>query len=152
MSYRCAVAARGYLQLAQDPADGGRADPVADLEHLTLDPLVPPGGVLGSEPTDEHVDLGPDRLSSCPVRVSPLPADQAAMPPQDGSGRDQPVRPQGSGQAPDQRGEHSTVVWGFETAPPALIWAFKAARSYSLMRPPRTAWRLIRSVERSATG
>jgi hypothetical protein len=31
------------------------------------------------------------------------------MPPQDGSGRDQPVRPQGSGQAPDQRGEDSTV-------------------------------------------
>jgi hypothetical protein len=31
------------------------------------------------------------------------------MPAQDGSGRDQPVRPQGSGQAPDQHGEHSAV-------------------------------------------
>jgi hypothetical protein len=31
------------------------------------------------------------------------------MPPQDGSGRDQLVRPQGSGQVPDQRGKDSTV-------------------------------------------
>jgi hypothetical protein len=33
-----------YLQLAQDPADGARADPVADLEQLTLDRRYPRRG------------------------------------------------------------------------------------------------------------
>jgi hypothetical protein len=36
--------------------------------------------------------------------VGLLLCDQAAVPPQDGAGRDQPVRPQRSGQMPDQRG------------------------------------------------
>src|SRR5208282_5362160 len=64
-------------------ADGGCADPVAELEQLALDPLVSPGVVLGGEPLDEGGDLGADRRSSCPVRVGPLPGDQAAVPPQD---------------------------------------------------------------------
>jgi hypothetical protein len=42
---------------------------------------------------------------SRPVRAGPLPGDQAAVPPQDGARRDQPVRPQPSAQVPDQRGE-----------------------------------------------
>ena len=32
---------RGYLQGLQDPADRGGAGPVAELEQLALDPLVP---------------------------------------------------------------------------------------------------------------
>jgi hypothetical protein len=43
-----------------------------------------------------------------PVVVSPLPGDQAAVPPQDGAWCDQPV-PQSSGQVPDQRGEDRPV-------------------------------------------
>jgi hypothetical protein len=105
----CRRGAGGIFSCRRTRRMVGRADPVADLEQLALDPLVPPGGVLGSEPPDEHGDPGPDRLPPCPVRVSPPPGDQAAMPPQDGAGRDQPVRPQGPGQVPDQRGEHRAV-------------------------------------------
>jgi hypothetical protein len=42
-------------------------------------------------------------------------------------------------------------LWGSRTRPRVLTWAY-AARSYSLMRPPRTGRRLISSCERSATG
>ena len=77
---------RGDLQRRQDPADRGRADPVAGFQQLALDPLVPPAVVLGGEPFDQRGDLGADRRPSCPVGVGPLPGDQAAVPAQDGSG------------------------------------------------------------------
>ena len=41
---------------------------------------------------------------------------------------------------------------GFRNAATGLDLGFYAARSYSLMRPPRTGLRLIRSWERSARG
>ena len=41
---------------------------------------------------------------------------------------------------------------GFQKSAMSLDLVFYAARSYSLMRPPRTGRRLIRSRERSATG
>jgi hypothetical protein len=44
-----------------------------------------------------------------PVRAGPFLSHRAAMPPQDGARRDQPVRPQRSGQLPDQRGQHPPV-------------------------------------------
>src|SRR2546429_2823920 len=47
-----------YTTLFRSPADGGRADPLAELEQLALDPLVPPAVVLGGELLDEHGDLG----------------------------------------------------------------------------------------------
>ena len=46
----------------------------------------------------------------------------------------------------------STTLRGSRTRPPVLNWAFYAARSYSLMRPPRTGRRIIRLQERSAAG
>jgi hypothetical protein len=68
-----------------------------------------PQPVLGGELLDQHDDLGADRRPSCPVRVGPLPDDQAAVPPQDGAGGDQAMRPQPSRQEPDQRGEDCAV-------------------------------------------
>ena len=44
------------------------------------------------------------------------------------------------------------ALWGSRTRPPVLTLGFYAARSYSLIRPPRTGLRLIRSLARSATG
>jgi len=44
-----------------------------------------------------------------PVEVGPLLSDQAAVPPEHSAGRDQPVRPQPSGQVPDQRGQDGAV-------------------------------------------
>ncbi len=41
---------------------------------------------------------------------------------------------------------------GFQNSVADPDLAFYAARSYSLMRPPTTDRRLIRSLERSATG
>ena len=78
-------------QRLEDPADRGRAGPVAELEQLALDPLVPPAGVLGGEPLDQRGDLGADRRPACLVRVGPFPGDQAAVPPEHGAGCDQPV-------------------------------------------------------------
>jgi hypothetical protein len=48
----------------------------------------------------------------------------------------------------------STVVVpvGFQNSAADPELGFYAARSYSLMRPPRTGRRLIRSWERSVTG
>ena len=45
-----------------------------------------------------------------------------------------------------------TVPVGFQNSATSLDLGFYVARSYSLMRPPRTGRRLIRSWERSATG
>jgi hypothetical protein len=39
---------------------------------------------------------------------------------------------------------------GFQNSAAATFLAFYAARSYSLVSPPRTGWRLIRALERSA--
>ena len=82
---------------------------MADLQQLTLDPLVAPAVVLGGEPLDERGDLGADRRPSRLVRIGPLAGDQAAVPAQDGAGGDQPVRPQPGRQEPDQRGEDRAV-------------------------------------------
>jgi hypothetical protein len=82
---------------------------VAELEQLTLDPLVSPAVVLGGEALDQGGDLGAGRRPARAVRVGPLLCDQATVPPQDGARRDQPVRPQPCGQVPDQRGQHRSV-------------------------------------------
>ena len=62
--FRC----REDLQCLEDPADRGRADPVAELEQLTLDPLVSAAVVLGGEPLDQSGDLDADRRASRSVR------------------------------------------------------------------------------------
>ncbi len=100
---------RGDLQGLEDPADSRCADPVAELEQLALDPLVPPAVVLGGKPLHERGDLGAARRPSCPVGVGPLAGDQAAVPAQDGAGCDQPMRSQVYRQEPDQRGEDRAV-------------------------------------------
>ena len=41
---RVPLRCRGNIQGLQDPADGGCADPVTELEQLALDPLVSPAG------------------------------------------------------------------------------------------------------------
>src|ERR1039457_2801377 len=99
----------GNLQGLEDPADGGCAYPVAGFQQLALNPLVSPGVVLGGEPLDERCGLGADRRPSCPAGVGPLAGDQAAVPPQDGAGGDQPVHPQPCRQETDERGEDCAV-------------------------------------------
>jgi hypothetical protein len=105
----CRFGAEGDIQGLQDPADGGCADPVTQLEQLALDPLVSPAVVLGGEPSDERGDLGADRRPSRPVRIGPLPGDKATVPAQDGAGGNQPVHPRPRRQEPDERGEDRAV-------------------------------------------
>ena len=69
----------------ENPADRGCADPVAELEQFALDSLVSPAMVLDGEPLDERGDLGADRRPTPPMRVGPLPGDEASVPPQDGA-------------------------------------------------------------------
>ena len=83
--------------------------PMTELQKLALDALVPPGGLLGGEPLDHRGDLGTDRRPARPVRIGPLPGDEAAVPPEHGAGCDQPVPPQSWGQEPAQRGEDRAV-------------------------------------------
>ena len=75
----------------KDPADRGRADPVAELEQLALDPLIPPAVILGGEPLDQRGDLGADWRPSRLVRVGPFTGGKAAVPPEHCAGGDQPV-------------------------------------------------------------
>ena len=98
-----------YAQCLEDPADRGGADPVPEFQQLALDPLVSPAVVLSGEPLDQHGDLSGDRRAARPVRVSPLPGNQAAVPAKHGLWCNQPVRPQASGQEPDQHGEDRAV-------------------------------------------
>ena len=49
-----------------------------------------------------------------------------------------------------QRRLRDLPSWGFQDSATVLDLCFYAARSYSLMRPPRTGRRWIRSWERSA--
>ena len=84
MSCRSPAPVPGDLQRLEDPANRGRAHPVAELEQLALDPLVSPARVLGGEPLHQRGDLGADWRPSCPVRVGPLAINQAAVPAQDG--------------------------------------------------------------------
>ena len=108
MARRIATSRRN-LQGLENPADRGCADPVAELEQLTVDPLVSPAVVPGGEPPGQRGDLGTDRRPSRPVRVSPLAGDQAAVLPQDGARGDQPVHPQLCRQEPDESGEDHAV-------------------------------------------
>ena len=50
------------------------------------------------------------------------------------------------------RPKQTVAPVGFQNSATGPDLGFYAARSYSLMRPPRTGRRLIRSWERSATG
>jgi hypothetical protein len=93
----------------EDSANRRGADPVAKLEQFTLDPLVPPTGVLPREALDQRGGLGTERRSAATVWIGPSPGDQAAVPSQHGARRDQSMCPQVPGQQPNQRGEHSTI-------------------------------------------
>jgi hypothetical protein len=65
--------------------------------------------ILAGESLDQHGDLRADWRAARPVRIGPLPGDQAAVPVQHSTWGDQPVRPQAPGQEPDQRGKDRAV-------------------------------------------
>jgi hypothetical protein len=133
---------RGYLKGLENPSDGGCADPMTELEKLALNALIPPHGVLGGESLDQRGDLGTDRRPARPVRIGPLPGNEAAVPPQHSAGCDQPAPPQAPGQEPDQRGEDRAI-----RPSPARAWAW-----YGAARQPRAAAPATRCPWRPASG
>ena len=100
---------RRYPGPLEDPADGRRADPVAQFEQLALHAPVAPGRVVPGEPFDQGRDLVRQRWPAGAVRVGPAPRDQAAMPTQHRARRDQPVAAHRPRQPPDQRGQDRPV-------------------------------------------
>jgi hypothetical protein len=93
----------------EDPPDRGRADAVAELEQLTLDPQVPPAWVLPRDPHHQGGEDVLDRRTTGLVRVSPSSAYQAAAPAQDRVRSDQSMATQCPGQPPHECGEHGSV-------------------------------------------
>ena len=93
-SCRCAVPVPGESQALRTRR---MVDALIRWPSLSSSPWIrwyPQPLFFGGEPLDQRGNLGADRRPSCPVRVGPLAGDQAAVPPQDGAGGDQPVHPQ----------------------------------------------------------
>ena len=93
----------------QDATDGAGADPVTEPEQLALDAAMAPRRVLPSESHHQVADLVADGRAAGPVRIRPRPADQPAVPGQQGRRGDNTVRPQLAGQHPGQRGRHRAI-------------------------------------------
>jgi hypothetical protein len=75
--------ADGIRPSLEDPADGGCADAVAELEEFALDALVAPGLVLAGQPLDQRDDRWVEGWATAAVRVRPLlaPVDGASAAP-----------------------------------------------------------------------
>ena len=73
----------------EDPADGRRANTMAELAQLALDGPGAPGRVLAGQPLDQFGDDVIEGWATGAVRVGPLRGHQAAVPPQDGRRSDQ---------------------------------------------------------------
>ena len=99
---------RRYFQGPGDRADGGRANPVTESAARA-----------GFSVSQLWFSVASRSLSAAisaltgwpagPVWVGPFPGDQAAVPPEHGAQRDQPVPPQPCRQDPDRRGEGRAV-------------------------------------------
>jgi hypothetical protein len=87
----------------EDPTDRARTDPITEPDQFTLNPAMPPAWILPGQPYNKIPHLVADRRTTRPVRIRPLPGDQAAMPGQQRGGSDDPVLPQYAGQQPRQR-------------------------------------------------
>jgi hypothetical protein len=91
------------------PPDRRRADAVAELEQLALDPHVSPARVLPRHPHHQGDQDVLDRWPSGPVRVGPSSAHEAAIPTQDRVRSNRAMPTQRSGQPPYKHGEQGSV-------------------------------------------
>ena len=90
---------------AEDPPDGCRAEVVAEPGEFAVHAAVSPGGVLPGQPQYEVADFLAGLRSAGLTRVAPLVPDEAAVPGQQRSWRDQAVAAQPGWQQPGQRGQ-----------------------------------------------
>jgi hypothetical protein len=113
-----------------------------------------PGGSGGSGRQGEPVlvMMSPRFPARMIAAVPPGPNDaEIRAAPLSGSGGDSVQWPPSSADQAASRLAAGSVPAGFQNSATGAELGFYAARSYSLMRPPRTGRRWIRSLERSAT-
>lgn len=82
----------------QDSADGARAQPVPQPEEFALDASMTPGWILLRQAQHQATDLIVEGRATGPVRVGPLPGNQAAVPCQQCAGGDDPMKAQLAGE------------------------------------------------------
>ncbi len=104
-----ALRGRPVLTGAQDPPHRGRADAVTEPAQLAVYPAVPPRRVLPRQPQHQAADVLARLRAAGPVRVRPFAGDQAAVPGQQRSRRDEPVGAQYGWQLPGQRRQDGTA-------------------------------------------
>ncbi len=100
---------RAKLRAGKDPADPCPPHPIIESKHFALDPAVPPQGTPRGETDHQLADLDSDRRATRPVRESPVPGDQRAVPAQQRAGRHQPKTAQPAREQPAQRGKNRPV-------------------------------------------
>jgi hypothetical protein len=88
---------RRNLPPLQDPADGRRADTMAELEQLALDALVAPVLIFPGHLFDQRGNRRVDRSATGVMGVDPLLGHQAAVPAQDRGWSDEAVAAQHRG-------------------------------------------------------
>jgi hypothetical protein len=109
--------------------------PVADLEQAAEPVIVRLPAEIGM---DNAEDVGEQLSSAFTPGVTVVIADLASTVFCDSAGARQFV-------LAHQLADARDALWGSRTRPLWLTWAFCAARSYSLRRPPRTGRRLART-------
>jgi hypothetical protein len=82
---------------------------VAKPDQFPLDPAMTPAWILPGQADDQFTNVVTDAWTSGPVRKGPVPADQATEPRQQRRRRDDPMPPQLTRQATNQRGQHGPV-------------------------------------------
>jgi hypothetical protein len=81
---------RTKARVGEEPANGARRDPDAELVELARDPLVAPAGVLARHPEHEFARGGVDRRAPRPrTGVGPSPPDELSVPAQQRLRRDE---------------------------------------------------------------
>lgn len=98
---------------AQDTADGGWADGVAEAAELAVHAAEAPAWVLGVEPDDQVAELVGHWWASWWGWLRPLALDQAPMPGEQRAWSDEPMASEGLGQEPGEGGQQRPVrsVW-----------------------------------------
>ena len=98
-----------YPVAAQNPADGGIADAIAQSYQLAVHSPISPSWVLSCQPQDQVANLAVERWPSGPMGLAPLAGQKLAVPGQQGGWGDHAVEPEPGWQHPGECGEDRAV-------------------------------------------
>jgi hypothetical protein len=103
---RAAPDRAGHRAAFDERSNRSRGTPGGPARHAPAD--IPTAG-SPRQPRDHSTDPGAENRLSGPVRITPLPGQQATVPRQQGRRRDQSVSPDRGRQHPSQRGQDRSV-------------------------------------------